>query len=292
MAALVVATPLLAQGGEGFKLKPLQTIMTDEKGGELKYPEGVACDGRSLILADTGNGRLLRYTFQEESLKGGSEIKLPQLTYPLRVQIGGNGSIFVLDGRQHRIVRLNSDATFSGYVEPKGIPGPKEVVPRSFRVDGAGNVWILDIRGERVLQLDVMGNLQRQLELPKEQGYVSDLEVTSAGDILLIDSNSATIYVARKGESAFVRLSQSLRDYMAYPVYLTTGSRGTIYVVDQNSGAIAAIGGDGSFVGRQLAMGTKSGLLSYPGQIAITPGGTVFIADRNNSRLQLFTLGR
>jgi hypothetical protein len=289
--AAVLAIPLGAQAAEGFKVKPLQTVIADEKGGELKFPEGVACDGKSLlVVADTGNGRLVRYTYQDESLKGGSEIKLSQLPYPLRVQIAPTGAIFALDGKQRRIVRLNGDGTFAGYVEPKGISG--QVVPRSFRVDGAGNIWILDILGARVLQLDGGGNVQRQVEFPKNYGFISDLEITSSGEVLLLDSNSALVYVARKGEAAFLPLSQSLRDYLVYPTYLMTDSRGVIYIVDQNGGALIALGADGSFVGRQLAMGTKNGLLNYPGQICMTPAGTLFVADRNNSRLQLFTLGR
>lgn len=291
--AAVLAVPLVSLAAEGFKLKPLQMVTADEKGGELRSPEGVAWDGKSLVVvADTGNGRLLRYTYQDENLKGGSEVRLPQLTVPLRVQIAGSGDIFALDGKQRRIVRMKGDGTFIGYVEPKGLTGVQGVVPRSFRVDGAGNVWILDILGARVLQVDGGGNVQRQVEFPPNYGFISDLEVTPAGDVLLIDSNSVSVYVARKGEGAFSSLSAGLREYVNYPVYLATDSRGMIYMVDQNGGALIALGADGSFVGRQLAMGWKNGLLNYPGQICVMSTGTLLVADRNNSRVQLFTFGR
>lgn len=291
--AALLAIPLGATAADGFKLKPLQTVLTDEKGGDFKYPEGVACDDKSqLIVADTGNGRLLRYTYQDESLKGGGEIRLPQLTYPLRVQMAASGAIFALDGKQRRIVRLNADGTFGGYVEPKGISGEQGVMPKSFRVDRAGSIWILDILGERVLLLDSGDKVQRQVAFPKNYGFISDLEVTPVGDLLLLDSNNATVFVARKGEETFLPLSGELRDYLVYPTYLMTDSRGMIYIVDQNGGALVALGADGSFIGRQLAMGTKNGLLNYPGQICLTPAGTLFVADRNNSRMQLFTLGR
>ncbi|HZV81527.1 MAG TPA: NHL repeat-containing protein [Geobacteraceae bacterium] len=291
--AALLAIPLGASAAEGFKVKPLQTVIADEKGGDLKYPEGVACDGKSLVVvADTGNSRLVRYTYQDESLKGGSEIKIPQLTYPLRVQVAAGGAIFALDGKQRRIVRLNGDGTFSGYMEPKGVSGGQGVIPRSFRVDGAGNIWILDILGARVLQLDGGGNVLRQVEFPKDYGFISDIEVTASGDVLLLDSTNAAVFAARKGEGTALPLSQGLRDYLVYPTYLATDSRGMIYVVDQNGGALVALGGDGSFVGRQLAMGTKNGLLNYPGQFCIMPAGALLVADRNNSRLQLFTLGR
>ena len=38
-------------------------------------------------------------------------------------------------------------------------------------------------------------------------------------------------------------------------MYLTTDSKGIIYVVDQNGGGIIVLGQDGSFRGRMLSMG-------------------------------------
>lgn len=93
---------------ETVKFRYLQSVYFDEKGGGLKQPEGVACNEKSLlVVGDTGNDRLLQYTFQEKSLKAGNEIKIPQLTNPIRVQINSKGEIFVLDGKKRRIIRLN-----------------------------------------------------------------------------------------------------------------------------------------------------------------------------------------
>jgi hypothetical protein len=71
---------------------------------------------------------------------------------------------------------------------------------------------------------------------------------------------------------------------------LTTDNRGTIYIVDENGGGIVILGVDGTFVGRQLTMGWTEGLLYYPSQICINGKGEVFIADRGNSRVQIFML--
>jgi hypothetical protein len=45
---------------------------------------------------------------------------------------------------------------------------------------------------------------------------------------------------------------------------------------------------DGSFLGRQLSMGWNEGLLYYPTQMCINEKGEAFIADRGNSRIQIF----
>jgi DNA-binding beta-propeller fold protein YncE len=75
-----------------------------------------------------------------------------------------------------------------------------------------------------------------------------------------------------------------------FPTSITTDDRGTIYIVDENGSGIVILGQDGSFMGRQLSMGWNEGLLYYPSQISINEKGEVFIADRGNSRVQIFSL--
>ena len=54
------------------KLRYITSVYTDDKGKPLMQPEGVACDNKSfLFVSDTGNGRLLRYVFQDKSSKQG-----------------------------------------------------------------------------------------------------------------------------------------------------------------------------------------------------------------------------
>ena len=76
----ILLLPMKSFSAETVKFRYLQSVYFDDKGGGLKQPEGVACNEKSLlIVGDTGNDRLLQYTFQEKSLKAGNEIKIPQL---------------------------------------------------------------------------------------------------------------------------------------------------------------------------------------------------------------------
>ena len=61
-------------------------------------------------------------------------------------------------------------------------------------------------------------------------------------------------------------------------------------LVDQNGGGLALLNKDGSFLGRKLSMGWNESQLYYPAQICISKQGYMFIADRNNSRVQMFSL--
>ncbi len=71
----------------------------------------------------------------------------------------------------------------------------------------------------------------------------------------------AMVFSASKDSNSFSPLTKSLREYLNFPTSITTDSRGTIYVVDENGSSIVILGQDGSYLGRQLAMGWNEGML-------------------------------
>jgi hypothetical protein len=293
IAACVVLISLDALGAERVRLRHVTSIYFDEKGGSVKNPEGVACnDASTLIVADTRNGRLLRYTVDNRTVKPAGEIRAPQVSYPIRVQMNSKGDIFSLDGKQRRIARFGAGGEFKGYVSPEGVPSPTDFIPRSLKVDRNDNLYILDVFSARVLVLGADGKFQRQLAFPKEYGFFSDLAVDFKGSIFLLDSVKAMVFVAAKDATTFTALTQGLRAHLSFPTYLTTDSRGGLYVVDENGAGVVLLGQDGSFLGRQLAMGWNEGLLYYPSQMCLNDKGDVFIADRGNSRVQVFSVVR
>jgi hypothetical protein len=289
--SITLFSPLKSFSAETVKFRYLQSVYFDDKGGGLNKPEGVACNEKSdLVIGDTGNDRLLRYSLEGKSLKAGAEIKIPQLSNPIRIQINSKGEIFALDGKRRRIVRLNPDGSFKSYVDPEGVPSPAAFVPRSFKLDRNGNIYILDIFTARVLILSPEGKYQKQIPFPKDYGFFSDLSVDSKGALLLIDCVKAMVFSAAKDSNSFSPLTKNLREYLDFPTSLTTDNRGTIYIIDENGCGIVILGQDGSFLGRQLSMGWNEGLLNFPSQISMNEKGEVFIADRGNSRIQIFTL--
>jgi sugar lactone lactonase YvrE len=287
----ILLLPVKSFSAETVKFRHLQSIYFDEKGAGLKQPEGVACSEKGLlIVGDTGNDRLLRYSYNDRSLKAGAEIKVQQLSNPIRLQMNSKGEIFALDGKKRRIIRLNPDGTFKGYVGGSGIPAPAAFVPRSVKIDTNNNIYLLDIFSARVLVLNPEGKYQKQVPFPNEYGFFSDLSVDSKGALFLIDCVKAMVFSAPKDSNTFSPLTKDLREYLNFPTSITTDNRGTVYVVDQNGSGIVILGQDGSFQGRQLNMGWNEGLLYYPSQMCINEKGEAFIADRGNSRVQIFNI--
>jgi sugar lactone lactonase YvrE len=287
-AAIPGAASAAAPGGAGLRYQ--RAIYSDLAEVALRNPEGVACDDKgALVIADTGNARLLTFSWKDGALEGGTQVKLAQLPYPVRVQIDSKGFVFALDRRARRIVKIDAKGAFAGYVEPQGATSP--VTPASFKIGPGDAMYVLDVAAHKALVLNSDGRVTRELPLPKAGG-ITDIAADSAGRMFLVDGVSATVFAADPGANAFQAISPSMKEMISFPNYLTSDNRGKLYLVDQNGNAVVRVGVDGTFLGRELAMGWNEGGVYYPQQLCINGEGDVFLADRNNHRIQIFVMPR
>lgn len=291
LALAVFGTALLAHSvarADAFKTKFVATVYSDAQGVALKNPEGVACTGHNLYVADTGNRRIVRYAYQDKTITAESAYALGQV-YPVLVRANAKGELFVLDGKTQRIVRLAADGKVAGPLEATGLPGGKLAV-RSFTFDKSGNLYVLDLLGDRVAVLDAGGRFLRQIAMPAQHGFFSDLMVDRNGDLYLLDSVAGEVLLSAKATGAFALFSKGVKEYMSFPTALMGDERGNIFLVDQHGSGIVMIGPDGTFQGRQLSMGWEEGRLFFPNQACMDEKGELFVADRSNSRVQIFTV--
>jgi DNA-binding beta-propeller fold protein YncE len=289
---LVVGAAILAAHGaraEALPLRPGAVAYADANGEALRNPEGVACtDSGRLVLADSGNGRLVPYTFKDGALAAGDVIRFAELGNPVRVQIDSRGNVLALDRKERRIVRVNEKGGFGGIVQPSGVPPANGFFPVSFKLDGADNLYVLDAGSSRVVVLAPSGAFVRQIPAPAGS-LLTDVAVDAKGTLFATDAAHAQVLSAAKNAASFTAIGRSLRDAMSFPTYLTVTAQGLIVVVDRNGNGLVLVGPDGSYLGRRLAIGWTEGFVYYPGQICVDAHGDAFVADRANQRLQVFT---
>lgn len=287
MAAVFMPGVLFA--AETMKLRPLAPIYVDTKGGGMRQPEGVWCGTKPvLVVADTGNGRLLAYEISGDTTVSKAEFALPQLPYPIKVQVDSKGEMLALDGKSRRIVRVSPSGEFKGYVEPSGVAGT--VVPRSFRVDGEDALHILDVFGRRLITADLSGKARQEIPFPKGAAFLSDLAVDRKGNVFLVDSLGKRVFAAKKGSTEIVPFTEVFGEDVNFPTSVAVDEKGMVFVGDQNGGGVVVFGPDGSFRGRQLAMGWKDAFLRYPSDLCHNGGGALYVADRENNRVQSFVV--
>ncbi|HUK66596.1 MAG TPA: NHL repeat-containing protein [Anaeromyxobacteraceae bacterium] len=288
-AVALCAVSMAMAARAGLTLTPGDPLYADAKGAALKEPEGVGCSESALVVADTGHGRLVAYEWKDGTLSGGTELKVSQVTYPVRVQLGAGGDIFVLDRKARRVAKLNHSGQFVGWVEPKNASG---VIAGAFRVGPEDHLYLLDIAENAVVVLDANATVTRKLELPRGKGLFTDISVDGAGTIYALDSVGATVWSADKSASAFKPFTKSLKEAMSFPSYITPDGKGTLFVVDQNGNGIVLVGPDGTYLGRRLAIGWNTGLVYYPTQVCFLGTGALALADRSNNRIQVFVVTR
>lgn len=281
---LVAVVPAKAKG---LRLKFAGAIYSDDKNGKLYLPEGVTCGDDFIVVADSGNHRLVRYSIKDKAISYNSQISMPK-AYPIVVHTNSAGDIFVLDGKERHIIHLGPAGENKGYLKPTNLPAPNKMEPKSFVIDQQDNIYILDIFSSRVLEVDKNGKFIRQIPFPPEIGFISDLALTPKGDVLILDSVAGTLYKAAQKSDKFLPLTEHMKDFSNFPNHLTTDDKGMIYVVDQYGNGLIIIGPDGSFQGRQSSMGWKESLVRYPSQVCSNPKNGFFVADRNNNRVQVF----
>ncbi len=280
----LLASPVMAA-----KIRHLSSVYFDNADLALKNPEGVACGDNFIVVADTGNNRIVRYSMVTQSLLPDAVFPLDKI-YPIIAQINSKGDIFVLDGKSRSIVKIIQTGKIAGKLQPKGLPGSKPFIPRSFKLDKEDNIYLLDIFSERVLVLDAAENYLKQVPFPEGYKSFSDLAIDPQGTIFLLDGAAGTIYAAKSGAESFELLSDELKEHMNFPTSLAIDSHGTLYLSDQYGSGLALVGRDGTFQGRKFGMGWEDGQFNYPAQLCINDQDVLAVADRNNSRVQVFNI--
>jgi DNA-binding beta-propeller fold protein YncE len=284
---LLAATSLWAQGP---RLRPMAAIYVDALGAGLQGPEAVAVGDRTkLVVADSGNRRLLVYEFTDESATPQSEIRIAQVQYPLVVRIDSRGEILALDGKSSRIARISPEGDFKSFVEFPRVDRQQQMLVRSFDLGTNDHLFVLSVSEDGILELDPTDTELRRITIPPEVGFLSDLTVTSTGVVFAIDSVNKQVFAAWKDSETLEALTEPMPEDMAFPTAIAADSFGNLFVVDTTGGGIVILGQNGAFKGRQSAKGWKVGFLRHPTGLAVG-GDYLFVADRSNNRVQRFEI--
>lgn len=288
ITALLLALAFPAESKE-VKLRYMTSVYSDDQGDILRLPEGVGCRDGQLVIADTENNRLLRYTFNNRTMFFSGEIPTSEVL-PFQVQLNSKGEIFTLDARERQVLTLGGDGMTKKYFEIQGLPGNSQTMIKSFTIGANDTMYLLDVMSGRVLVADQAGRFQKEIPLPADAGFISDLAVTRDSTILLVDSVAKRVYTLASTGQQFVPLGPSFAAYANFPTHLTVDAQGTIYVVDQYGSGIVLLDRNGAFQSRQAGQGVRESLLNYPAQICVDDDNNFFVADRNNNRLQIFAI--
>ena len=168
--------------------------------GDITFPQGLAFDNDgTLLVADSGNGRIQRFSVGSNSLTWKASYGTPgtgigQLQMPTGVDTAADGTIWIADTKNNRIVSYKpSTNTWAAFVKPVS-PRPTKSfnVPWGVTVAPDGAIWVADTGRQRLVRMSTSGALSYEVTGASAgtSDFVGPFQVVfdASGDLYMSDT--------------------------------------------------------------------------------------------------------
>ena len=265
----------------------------------LIEPLGVAVAGDRVYVADAG-ARVVavfdRAGTRVATLSGGGLKLLAYVAVDPR-----DGHLVVSDRQTGTLVVFGADGKARGVFDPKlpmgvattGTATPWKPLAAAFAEDGT--LYVTDTsRQHRVLVFGPDGSYRRALtgSTAGELSYPNGVAVLGR-DVVVADSNNARLLVfAPDGSVALEVRTGGLPRGVAVVMHRRgTTVAGDLVVADTIGRKLTFWASDGSPLGEAGRAGSGGGEFSFPTDVSAGDGGTVYVTDTGNRRVQMWSIG-
>lgn len=316
---LALAVPYLITenallGGED-DLKPIKYCFNFKWGkvgnadGQFLRPHDISFDSKGyLYISDRDRNDIQKFTPNGTFLnKWGSEGDKPgQFSVPYSIEIDPLDNIYVVDRGNDRIQKFDENGSFIKlWDRPEKMNSTDQefASPEDMVVDpSTGNIYITDTGNERVVKLDK--NFSYILEWGSDDGEPSNepgkfnhphgIDVDSKGFVYVNELENPRIqkftgngtFIKEwgsegKGPGQFTPLLEHLE---------VDSKRDLIFMVDgADNPRVQVFDTDGNFTTSFGTHGSGDGEMSKPEHVNIDSSGNVYVVDRGNQRIQVFS---
>lgn len=175
------------------------------------------------------------------------------------VALDSKGHIFILNRGNHPVLEFNSDGSF---VTTFGEGSPLFTTPHSIRFDPQDNLWYVNSAANLVVKFDPKRRVEQALGRREEPW----------------------VYMTHGIERAIPPPANFYQ-----PTDTVVGPDGSTYVTDgYGNSRVAKFTREGTLTKYWGDRGTKAGQFNTPHSIVIDANSTLYVADRQNNRIQVF----
>lgn len=178
---------------------------------------------------------------------------------------------------------------------PTRPPGVERAAVAAIALDRDGNVWLYTRKNPTVQVYTPDGRYVRGWTEPNPKTVPHGLKFDRDGNVWLVD---AGLHVARKYSPAghvlqvLGTMGEPGEDatHFFQPTDIAFAPNGDIFVSDgYGNNRVARFDSTGRFLNAWGSLGVTPGRFSLPHAIAVDSKGRVYVADRNNVRIQIFS---
>jgi hypothetical protein len=279
---------------------------------DLNYPWGITVDSSgNVYIVDNGDG-LVKQCDPTGTVCATVVDENDGLVDPNDVVVDAGGNLYISEWARYRVSKYSggSLSTFVGTTLAPYVPDTAHIYsPFGIAVDSLGNLYVGERYGFRWLKYDSSGN---QL-LAKGEAGISGNDADHFGDNIMGSPafNASNFLYVPAGNRHCVRVYDQNYTYLATTLG-TCGARGDdgshfwavagvaispldgkIYVVDRNNNKVKIFSSINVYLntlgaGNPIGYGNGDYQFDNPSDVAIDKNGTIYVADRNNQRVQVY----
>ena len=268
----------------------------------VDQPIGVALsvDGQHVYVTQTGGTRTtlefdktgnLLATLQPPKSTGAGHVPVYVAVNPT------NGDVYVSDRMALSIYVYSADGKYVRTFKPDATVG--NWAPLGLAFDKSGKLYVTDVGGKthRVLVFDTTGVLQRTLA-PTDlaMSFPNGVAVDEAGNVIVTDGNNGRLLAFDASGKVIASVNRGIGNGdLGMPRGVAIDADGRLYVVDTTNQEmhVYKLGDPGSnkvdFLGRFGTEGIQDGQFEYPNGIAVDGRSDIYITDRENGRVQVWS---
>ena len=244
----------------------------------LSEPRGLALTDSALLVADSGNGRLVEFTLDGTFVRAFGEAELDT---PKHLSLDEQGGLWVADTVTNRVHRF--DDGVSTLTLGQDLSGPYAAL----RI--GDEVFVTDYEHHRVAVFAAQdeGALLRtfgdEVELDKPSGLLR-----AGDDALLVASTLDDVLCVYEGEHRVGTLGDVGPARLNDPHQMARDPDGGLWVADQFNYRVVKLTPDGEL---RLALGDRGGgdgQLDWPFGVGVSADGRVYVADMKNDRVAVW----
>jgi len=267
----------------------------------LHSPLSVAAtsDGQWLYVAEgTGERTVLKLNGRDGEIQATlvPPLTAPGTRKPLSVAVGPDGMVYVVDRVRRTVDVYDREDRWVGGLP---VPGAEHTwSPLSVDTDGAGNIYVTNTHdnGPVLTVYSADGHIRDTYQTIEAGGaalsFPNGVSVDPRGRLVIADSNNSRLVLFDPETSATSVFGTLPTETLALPRGVALDPHGLSLVVDANDHAVSAWDFSRAPRARVFVFGEpgiEDGAFLCPNDIAVDGSGRIYVADRDNDRVQIWS---